>query len=89
MPSGSNQRFAFLEAGKRYKVVAEFTDFDGAVHRPGEEWTFLGSSFLPYDDGLSLFVSPDDSQELQIRMQWRPESQGGIIDHLGKYVAPA
>ena len=89
MPTDRKQRFEFLEAGKRYKVVAEFTDFDGDVHRPGEEWTFLGSSFLPYDDGLSLFVSPDGSRERQIRMQWRPESQGGIIDALRKYVAPA
>jgi uncharacterized protein DUF3601 len=81
--------FEFLETGRRYRVCATFTDFDGDLHVPGEEWTFLGSSFLPYDDGLSLFVSLDGSREWQIRMQWRPEAQGGVLDELTSYVVPA
>jgi hypothetical protein len=84
--NGRNQKFDFLEAGKRYRVCAEFRDFDGDVHVPGEEWTFLGSSFLPYEDGLSLFVSLDDTQEWQIRMQWLPEAQGDILNHLAEYL---
>ena len=67
----------------------EFTDFDGDVHRAGEEWTFLGSSFLPHDDGLSLFVSLDGAREWQVRMQWRPEAQGPVLDALSSYLAPA
>ena len=82
-------RHAFLEAGKRYRVIREFTDFDGDVHRVGEEWTFLGSSFVPYEDGLSLFVSFDGASEWQIRMQWRPEAQGRVLDALSSYLAPA
>ena len=82
-------RHAFLDAGKRYRVIREFTDFDGDVHREGERWTFLGSSFLPYDDGLSLFVSLDGVREWQIRMQWRPEAQGTVLDTLSSYVGPA
>ncbi len=81
--------FAFLEAGTRYRVREEFSDFDGDLHPPGEEWTFRGSSFLPYDDGLSLFVSLDGSQEWQIRMQWRPETQGAILDGLARYLVSA
>ena len=75
-----------LVAGRKYRVVREFKDFDGDVHPIGEVWTFMGSSFLPYDDGLSLFVSPDDKCEWHIRMQWRPEQQGEIIDSLPGYI---
>ena len=81
--------FEFLETGRRYRVCGAFTDFDGDVHVPGEEWTFLGTSFLPYDDGLSLFVSLDGSREWQIRMQWRPETQGVVLDGLASYLVPA
>ena len=83
------KRHRFLEAGRRYRVRRAFTDFDGDTHRPGEEWIFLGTSFLPHDDGLSLFVSLDGAQEWHIRMQWRPESQGEVLDALDAYVGPA
>jgi hypothetical protein len=43
---------------------------------------------MPYDDGLSLIVSLDGISEWHIRLQWRRETQGGIIDHLGDYVRP-
>ena len=86
---GCRRDFAFLAAGQRYRVSAAFTDFDGDVHPAGEEWTFLGASFLPYDDGLSLFVSLDGSQEWHIRMQWRPEAQGDILDGLASYLVVA
>lgn len=76
----------FLEAGRRYRVVRAFTDFDGALHDVGESWIFLRSNFLPYDDGLSLFVSPDGKAEHQIRMQWRDDEQGPVIDHFSDYV---
>jgi Domain of unknown function (DUF3601) len=77
----------FLEAGRRYRVSREFRDFDGDAHPPGEEWTFLGASFLPHDDGLSLFVSLDGVREWQIRLQWRVGSQAEILDSLASYVA--
>jgi hypothetical protein len=80
------RHLGFLKAGERYRVRVEFVDFDGDVHPVGEEWAFLGSSFLPYEDGLSLFVSLDGSREWHIRMQWRPEAQGEIIDGLSRYV---
>lgn len=76
-------------AGKKYVVVSQFQDFDKDVHPVGETWTFIGSSFSPYDDGLSLFVSLDDKHEWQIRMQWRPEEQGPIIDAFESYVEEA
>jgi hypothetical protein len=78
-----------LQPGARYEVVQAFTDFDGDLHAVGESWTFLTSSFAPYDDGLGLFVSLDGVREWQIRLCWRPEDQGAIIDALQSYVRPA
>lgn len=78
-----------LKAGKKYVVVKEFPDFEKDLHPVGETWTFIGCSFSPYDDGLSLFVSFDDLQEWQIRMQWRPEEQGPIIDNFESYMREA
>lgn len=68
-----------------YMVVQPFRDFDGNEHPVGETWSFIGSSFLPYDDGLWLFVVVD-GQRRQIRMQWREEQQGAIVDNLPDYV---
>ena len=82
-------RHAFLQSGRRYRVLREFADFDGDVHRVDEEWTFLGSSFVPYEDGLSFFVSLDGRREWQIRMQWRPETQGKVLDALSSYLTTA
>ena len=78
----------FLKAGRRYRVLRAFVDFDGDPHPRDEEWVFLGQSFLPHDDGLSLFVSLDGSREWQIRLQWRPDAQGAILDRLTDYIAP-
>lgn len=79
--------FGHLAPQHDYVVVRAFRDFDGAEHAIGESWTFIGSSFLPYDDGLSLFAVID-GQRRQIRMQWRDEAQGPIIDNLGAYLQP-
>jgi Domain of unknown function (DUF3601) len=81
--------FQHLEPGRRYTVAQPFADFDGEAHPAGESWTYLGYNFVPYDDGLSLFVSLDGTQEWQIRLCWRPENQGAIIDALGDHVRPA
>jgi hypothetical protein len=82
------QRYGMLEPDQRYTVVREFTDFDGMLHPPGEIWRFLTYSFLPYDDGLSLFVSLDDKCEWHIRLQDRAEQQGAIVSNLATYLAP-
>ena len=79
--------YYFLKAGTRYRVTRSFVDFDGHTHAVGEEWTFLGTSFLPYDDGLSVFIADETGRERQIRMQWRDEAQGPVIDHFQDYLA--
>ena len=67
-------------------MTKAFIDFDGDVHPVGESWWFLGQNFLPYHDGLSLFVSLDGEREWHIRMQWLREAQADIIDHLQGYL---
>jgi hypothetical protein len=83
-----SSKHQFLAAGLRYRVVKEFADFDRDRHPIGEEWVFLGCAFLPYEDGLSFFVSLDGTQEWHIRLQWRPEQQGGVLDALNEYLQP-
>ena len=76
--------FMHLVPGKTYKVIRPFTDFDGSIHPEGETWLFKGYNFLPYDDGLTLIVEPGS-----VRLQWRPEAQGEIINDLALYIAEA
>ena len=77
--------FTHLVSGNRHIVVQAFADFDRDHHPVGETWTYIGSAFLPYDDGLSLFVETDAGTR-HIRMQWREDQQGPIIDRLDQYV---
>jgi hypothetical protein len=81
--------FKHLEVGARYVVAREFVDHDKDVHPVGETWTYLGHNFVPYHDGLSLFVSLDGVNEWQIRLQWIPEEQAAVIDALEDHVHPA
>lgn len=80
--------FKHLRVGERYQVVVPFTDYDGDHHPEGEAWTFLTHNFVPYHDGLSLFVTPDGNEKRQIRLQWTPEEQGEVIDGLENYLRP-
>jgi hypothetical protein len=77
---------SFLTAGRRYRVVQRFADYDGVIHPEHEEWIFLGYSYLPYESGMSFFVSLDGVHEWHIRLQWRPEEQGEVLDHLDNYL---
>jgi len=78
--------FKHLTPGERYDVFQAFTDYDGRTHPVGENWRFVGHNFLPQDDGLSLFVSLDDEREWHIRLQWRPDQQGALIDNLEGHI---
>jgi hypothetical protein len=75
-----------LVSGRRYEVIAEFIDFDGDIHPVGETWIFLGFCFLPYDDGMSFFITTDPEYEWHIRLLWRPDQQGSVLDNIGLYV---
>jgi uncharacterized protein YbjT (DUF2867 family) len=86
LPPAGPQTWGPLQAGRRYEVIRAFTDFDGSEHPVGETWTFTGYSFLPYEDGLSLFVATEEVPLRHIRMQWRRETQGDVLDAFADYV---
>lgn len=77
-----------LIPGKDYRVIKSFTDYDGIVHGTGETWTYLGTHFLPYDDGLTLHVSIGNRAAVY-RLQWRKEEQAHIIENFRDYVKPS
>ena len=68
-----------------YRVIAAFADYDKRMHEVGERWKFLRQSFLPYEDGLSLFVERG-GQEIQIRLQCRDEEQNAIVQAFSDFV---
>jgi hypothetical protein len=87
--SSNSAEYNGLRRGRRYRVAKAFRDFDGDEHPEGETWFFIGYNFLPYDDGLSLFVSIDGAHEWHIRMHCTSEDQGPIVDSLDRYLVPA
>ncbi len=82
----STEPYRCLIPGKQYVVKVSFDDFDEHTHVPDETWTFLGWSYLPYDNGLSLFVSFDGENEWVIPLSCRPEDQGAVNDSLDTYL---
>ena len=77
-----SRKFKLLIVGRRYAVIAPFIDYDGRTRQLGETFTYLGHNFLPYEDGLTLNIDPGGS----IRLQWRSEAQGEVIDALERYI---
>lgn len=82
----ADRNYRHLRYNEWCEVIQEFSDYDGGVHPEGETWIFLGHNFVPYEDGMSFFVSPDGEQTVHIRLQWRPEEQGEVLDHLERYI---
>ena len=76
---------ADLVPGRIYHVIAAFEDYDGILHPVGERWRFLEKNFLPYEDGLTLSLE-SNGQKMQIRLQWREETQAQIIDDFSNFV---
>ena len=75
-----------LKQGQRYVVTKAFVDYDKIVHPIGEEWIYLGTNFLPYEDGLTLHVV-EGGVSRDYRLQWRSEQQAKIIENFNTYVA--
>ena len=74
-----------LIPGKTYRVIMAFEDYDGLLHAVGEKWRFVSHSFLPYEDGLTLFVQRED-RTAPFRLQWRQETQGHIVSEFSSFV---
>ncbi len=74
-----------LAPGQTYRVTTTFKDYDGVIHPVGEYWRFIKKNFIPYEDGLTLFIERD-GQEISFRLQWRAETQGQVIDNFSDFV---
>ena len=83
----SQRKFTASELilGKTYHVTTAFEDYDGIIHSVGESWRFSGKDFLPYDDGLTLYIEKGE-KTMPFRLQWRPEAQGQLINDFSDFV---
>ncbi len=79
------KEYGHLVAGKSYKIVKTFDYYDRIRRFEGERWIFVGSSFLPYESGLSLFFKTKGKLE-HIRLQMIPEEQLQIAENLQDYL---
>lgn len=86
--SDLNVEYGHLKAGRKYMIVKSFRDYDNYTYEEGNVIEFIGSNFVPYDDGLSLFCVYKDREKL-IRLQVRPEAQLETARNLQQYLAPA
>ena len=66
-------------------IKKSFVDYDGNAYHPDGVLTFIRSCFLPYDEGLTLYFEIGD-ERIAFRLQWREETQAGIINHLDEYI---
>ena len=84
--NNTGKRYLFLQAGNKYRVVQPFSDYSGYLHPIGEEWMFLGYSFVPYDEGLSLFITFNQLEEWNIPMLYNENGQQDIIESFSEYI---
>lgn len=76
-----------LKAGRHYRVIKEFKDFDGRLHETGETWIFEKTNYVPYHSGLSLFVI-ENGQSVMYRFQDTDDEQGELLNDFMNYVEP-
>ena len=55
--------YGHLHPGRHYRVERDFRDHDGRLHRQGQQWRYRTYTFLPYEDGLSLFFLTKDGDD--------------------------
>lgn len=82
------QPFRHLRPGERYFVVWPFVDIIRSAIQSANAGGLVRYAFLPYEDGLTLFLTAPDGQEVQLRLQGRPDAQGSIVDALDTYLSP-
>jgi Domain of unknown function (DUF3601). len=82
-----DKKYSHLIAGRKYTISKSFRDYDNYPYEQGNVIEFIGSNFVPYEDGLSLFCIYKD-REKQIRLQIRPEEQEEIAHNIQDYLVP-
>jgi hypothetical protein len=86
-PQETKRKFSAFELiqGRVYQVITDFIDYDGLPHKVGESWRFIGKDFLPYDDGLTLYIERAGKNSA-LRMQCSSEFQGDIVSSFSDFV---
>ncbi|WP_444930781.1 DUF3601 domain-containing protein [Microbulbifer sp. SSSA002] len=79
-----NKQYGHLKASLNYRIAKPFRDYDYNPYDEGEVIKFYSCSFLPYENGLTLFCLRK-GQETQIRLQIHPEEQQEIAHNLEHY----
>jgi hypothetical protein len=79
------KEYSHLVSGKSYKIAKTFDDYDKIRRFEGEVWKFVGSGFLPYESGLSLFFRIKGKLE-HVRLQMVPDEQLQIAENLQDYL---
>jgi len=77
-----------LRRGEKYRVKASFVDADGAQHTTGEEWTFIGCKFSPFDNEYTLCVRIPSGEIKLLPLLADPQRQEryDVIKNFNKYV---
>ncbi len=77
--NGGNRWERCMIRGQKYRIVQPFD-----TCKPGDEWFFVGSYYVPYDDNLSVFVADDEWKEWHIQMHWNE-----IADNFKEFITPS
>jgi hypothetical protein len=72
--------------GATFEVAQAFEDADGDLHRPGERWTLLGTSFDKAEDVLWLGVRGPGGGEWLMPLDWRKGRQSDVLERWESYV---
>lgn len=78
--------YRHLRPGHFYRLVRPFTDHDGIRREPPQVWRFVSSTFLPYEDGLTLSFTDDRGNEFKVRLQDRVEEQASVVENLAAHM---
>ena len=76
--------YDIFKAGCTYEVIKTFRDYRNMPFSIGDHFIFIGSNFVPYESGLSLFLDKNGC-EWQLMLCVRPEFQQEIAHNLDKY----
>ncbi|WP_064669307.1 DUF3601 domain-containing protein [Vibrio nigripulchritudo] len=78
------KEYGALKAPNEYRIIKQFKDYCGITYEIGTKLKFIGSNFVPYENGLSLFFD-NNGVEQQIMLCVSSEFQQSIAHNLEEY----
>lgn len=76
--------YDIFKVGCTYEVIQAFNDYRNISYSVGDKFIFIGSNFVPYESGLSLFLDKNGC-EWHLMLCIRPEFQQEVAHNLDKY----